>query len=268
MGQRPGEFAWMQNLEGKPSCVAVWLQVCKESLLFHSDSDSDLAQLVAIMSSRSSQDGSSSASSIISAFSCSLGSTVSSGMLPVIQSILQSDDMNDIKGRLHLMCQRIAAAGPPVPTAAFPFPPENQGCKCCRRKWRETRNPARGDGKSPFLTPARVGSLVCTTCRNVKSWAFNAWEQRDLENKCKDDDEFHAKYFLVVLIYEDKTTDPKHASIKVAGDMPQTLQQAIEIVQIRKGIAIKGSLMIGVVWPVEVYKAWIKEDPHKDKVKT
>lgn len=186
-------------------------------------------------------------------------------ILATMDVVLRSEDMGEIRARILLLTQRNEAMGPPLPTAAHPLPPENAACKLCRRVYRKTRNPYGGKGKSPFLCPQRAGALECQTCRNVKNWAFAAWEIKDLERKCNSDDGFCCKYLLLVLIYEDKRTDPKGAIVKSVSDLPTTLGAIIVIAS--QAVTIKGTMQLGVLWPVDVYKFHEGRDPPKSLIK-
>ncbi len=146
----------------------------------------------------------SSSSSISSvADTTSIGSLVSAA-----RDIFSNEDMAELKSRLLLMAQRLTSLGPPLPTPAFALPAEDASCaascKLCRRRYRSTRNPYPGRGKSPFLCPARPGAAVCQSCRNVKNWAFQSWDMADLQTQCDTDDVFHTKFMLIVFVYEDK----------------------------------------------------------------
>ena len=212
-----------------------------------------------------------SAASVLSMLSSSSSSTEGASwheQIATIQAILKSDDMGEIQRRLHVMMQRHSSLGPPVPTSSFPLPPEDCACKHCRRPYRSTRNPyggGSGKPKSPFLTQSRPGSALCQTCRNVKNWAYPSWEMDTLAAKCQED-EFHVKYLLIVFVYEDKAVNSKCPLAKSIEDLPASLGPVT--VSVTSSVKIKGQLMLGNVWPVDVYKKHEGQDPPKHLVKT
>lgn len=115
---------------------------------------------------------------------------------------------------------------------------------------------------SPFLCPSRPGAAECTSCRNVKRWAFRTWDAHALQEKNANDEVFHVKYSLIVFTYEDRSRDPKTASRR--DDLPNTLGVVTKM-QVENYVSIEGEEMLGVLWPVDVYRMHEGREPPKDR---
>ena len=181
----------------------------------------------------------------------------SASFVAAVQAVFSDGEMSEIKVRIHLIEQRRQALGPPVPAPGYPLPKEGLACRRCKREYRKTRNTLKaavGAAKSPspFLELARPGATECKPCRNVKRWAFPTWEVKDLLESIDNDEVFFVKYVIVVFLYEDMSMDKIGAVISCADRLPGPLQLQVYS---ESSVAIEGALMLGVLWPIDMYRA-------------
>ena len=117
-----------------------------------------------------------------------------------------------------------------------------------------------------FLTPSRAGALECVSCRNVKRWAFKTWDTRELLQKTHMTRASTSSMSSSSSFYEDKCTAPQNAVLKHPEELPETLGSAT-VLQVTSSVSIQGEMMLGILWPCEVYKLHEGRDPPKELVK-
>ena len=140
-------------------------------------------------------------------------------------SVTDSDQvsLSSIKARIMVIMRRRQELGPPSPTAQYPYPAEDAGCKYCKRFYRVTRQPLKGRD-SPFLEVSRPGALDCRSCRHAKSWGYLGWKGAKLLAKIDSDDAFADEYLLIALLWEDKHNNPDECVVKLAHRLPDALR--------------------------------------------
>lgn len=102
-------------------------------------------------------------------------------------------------------------------------------------------------------------------CRNAQNWGLKGWTRKDLEQKLTDDGAFFNRYLLLVFLWEDRHANKDEAVIKVVDDLPEDLQVTVQQESIN---AWDVEMMLGVLWPVELYKKHFKETPKPADVQT
>jgi hypothetical protein len=78
-------------------------------------------------------------------------------------------------------------------------------------------------------------------------------------------DVFHAKFYLVVLLYEDKQNDPDNCLVRTLEDLPEAIKTVI--VKVESAVLMKGAMNLGVLWPVDLFRKHEGRDPPKHLVK-
>ena len=152
----------------------------------------------------------------------------------------------------------------PEATADFPLPGDG-ACKFCKRPWKTTPNPlaAKGDASthSPFLSPARVGSLECVSCRSAQTWAFKTFTKANLLKTLSDPEQF-SRYMVIVYCWEERYNNPQAPIVKLSGQLPPELELTMEKTDTT---GLETRMQLGVFWPLQVYKRHEgKEPPKKD----
>ena len=75
------------------------------------------------------------------------------------------------------------------------------------------------------------------------------------------------KYVLVVFLYEDsKGSDRQNSLFHRVDDIPDIVRNAL--VYVEKSVSFQGNLMLGILWPRDVYKFHMQEDPPQHLLKT
>ena len=64
---------------------------------------------------------------------------------------------------------------------------------------------------------------------------------------------------VVVFLYEDKSNNPSQAAVANISELPAILIAAT--VQVTSQVAIESNLMLGILWPIDIYKAKVGEPP-------
>ena len=174
--------------------------------------------------------------------------------------------VKSLRLRLALIEQRRLAEGVPVGTKVHPTP-DPGSCKLCRREYGKWCNPLSKSkpGKSPFLEPSRTGALECGSCRNTLNWCWKGWSRKKLVDKLEEPT-FHAMYYLTVLLWEDKTMSSEDDCIRGPKDFPAFLMAAT--VQTEEFSYLQGEMMLGIFWPVDVYRREEGCEPPKNQIET
>lgn len=100
------------------------------------------------------------------------------------------------------------------------------------------------------------------SCRNGQNWGFKGWRPDELDDALKSPD-FREKYLLVIFLWEDRYNNPHAAIVKLAADIPDELVMRVTTTT---STSLTSSLMMGVLWPVQVYKRHTQKTPEKSQI--
>lgn len=183
-------------------------------------------------------------------------------MSDVPDSVKSNQSTMSIKKRVAIIMKRREEEGPPSPTEKFPYPDADLRCRFCKRIFRVTRNPIR-NRPSPFLEQSRLGARDCAPCRNMQNLWMKGTPKEEIEVKNRVDDAYFWTYSLALFLWEDRNANPRECVVKVIDDIPPELK--IKIFQ-EESLEVSAELMLGVVWPVAIYKKKEGHEPLKGEV--
>ena len=155
-----------------------------------------------------------------------------------------------IKARIHMFLLERSKGERPRPCDKWPELAHDLCCRFCKRYFYMTNNPLKSRG-SPYLEVARPSARVCLSCRNTQNLWFKGWQAKQLEEEINRNKDFFQRYFLCVLLWEDRYNDPQGAIVKVVEDLPGQLRVSVLTTT---STSLQTSLQLGVFWPLNVFK--------------
>lgn len=139
----------------------------------------------------------------------------------------------------------------PMPTAKFPTPqPPGCACKFFRHVYGLTPHPL-SCRACPFFEIARTGSAARLSCRNTITISYKAVKPQELVERLKDADQFTI-FMCIVYMWEFKKNFPREAGDLRRHELPfEHLKTKVLNIY---GTEMQTELMVGIFWPLPIYK--------------
>ena len=88
------------------------------------------------------------------------------------------------------------------------------------------------------------------SCRNGCNLAFKGWSVPDIEKQCRETNNFHARFIVVIFCWEHRTHDSNACLVKDVKQLPGDPNTKVSS---QTSTALQTKLMLGILCPPAVY---------------